>query len=69
MGTLWSYKTHFKTKLGVPVVAQWKQIRLGTVKFQVRSLTLLSGLRIWRCHELWCKSKTWLRSGVAVALA
>ena len=21
----------------------------------VRSLALLSGLRIWRCHELWCR--------------
>ena len=32
-------------------------------------LTLLSGLRVWRCHELWCRSKTRLGSCVAVALA
>ena len=35
---------------GVPVVAQQKQIQLGTVKLQVRSLDLLSGLRIWHCR-------------------
>ena len=37
----------------------------------------VSGLRIWLFHELrrsqlccelWCKSQTWLRSGVAVAV-
>ena len=26
----------------------------------------LSGLRIWCCHELWCRLQTWLRSVVAV---
>ena len=31
-------------------------------------LALLSGLRIRRCHELWCRSQIWLRSGVAVAV-
>ena len=25
---------------------------------QVQSLALLSGLRIWHCHELWCRSQT-----------
>ena len=29
---------------------------------------LLSGLRIWRCPELWCTSQTWLGSAVAVAV-
>ena len=28
----------------------------------------LSGLRIWHCRELWCRSQTWLGSGVAVAV-
>ena len=32
------------------------------------SLALLSVLRIWRCHRLWCRSQMWLRSDVAVAL-
>ena len=48
-------------------MAQWKRIRLGTVRLCVRSLALLSGLRIWSCHELWCKSQMHLGSGVAVA--
>ena len=25
------------------------------MRFQVRSMALLSGLRIWCCHELWCR--------------
>ena len=35
----------------------------------VRSLALLSGLRIWCCCELWCGSRTRLRSGVTVTMA
>ena len=54
--------------LGVPVVVQWEKSKLGTVRLWVLSLALLSGLRIWRCCELWCRSQTWLRSGVAVAV-
>ena len=34
---------------GVPVVAQWKQIWLASMRTQVRSLALLSGLGIWHC--------------------
>ena len=51
---------------GVPVVAQWKQIRLGTTRLQVLSFASVSELRIWR--ELWCRSQTQLGSGVAVAV-
>ena len=40
----------------------------GNMRLQVQSLAMLSGLRIRCCHELWCRSKTWLGSGVAVAL-
>ena len=36
---------------------------------RVSSLALIHGLKIWRCRELWCRSKTRLRSLVAVALA
>ena len=36
-------------------MVQQKQIQLGTMKLQVRTLALLRGLRIWRCHELWCR--------------
>ena len=53
---------------GVPIVAQQKRIQLGTMRLWVRSLALPSGLRIWHCHELWCRSQTQLRSGVAVAV-
>ena len=28
----------------------------------------LSGLRVWRCRELWCKSQIWLGSLIAVAV-
>ena len=34
--------------LGVPVVAQWKRIRLGPMRWRVRSLASLRGLRIRR---------------------
>ena len=36
---------------------------------QVPSLASLSGLRIGSCHELWCRSQTWLGSHAAVAVA
>ena len=34
----------------------------------VQSLALLSGLEIGLCHELWCRSQTWLESSVAIAV-
>ena len=34
-------------------MAQWLTNLLGTMWLQVQSLALLSGLRIWCCHELW----------------
>ena len=36
---------------------------------QVQSLDLLSGLSTLRRHELWYRSKTWLGSDIAVAVA
>ena len=48
----------------VPIVAQPKRIRLGTMRSWVRSLALLSGLRIWRCPELWCRSQMHFGYGV-----
>ena len=53
----------------VSIVAQQKWIRLGIMKLWVRSLALLSGLRIQNCHELWCRLYTQLGFGVAVAVA
>ena len=60
-----TFKIYF---LEIPVVAQQKQIRLGTMRLRVRSLASVSGLRIRHCRELWFRSKTRLRSGVAVAV-
>ena len=48
-------------------MVQWKQIRLGTMRLRVRSLALLSGLRIQYCCELWCRLQMLLRSVVAVS--
>ena len=42
---------------------------LVAMRMQVPSLASLSGLRIWHCHELWCRSQMRLGSGVAVAVA
>ena len=41
----------------VPVVVQWKRMQLGTMRLQVQSLASLTELRIWHCHELWCRSQ------------
>ena len=38
------------------------------MRIRVRSLASLSRLRIRHCRELWCRSQTWLGSGVAVAV-
>ena len=54
---------------------QQKQIRLGTMKFQVQSLALLCGLRIQHYQELSCYRELSCRwqmrvaSGIAVAVA
>jgi len=52
----------------VPAVVQQKRIRLGTMMLQLRSLSLLCGLRIWCCRELWCRSQTRLGFCIAVAV-
>ena len=64
---IWNKVIVFKTR-NAPVMVQQKQILLGTMRLQVQSLALLSGLRIWRCLELWCRSKTQLRPGDATAV-
>ena len=47
-------------------MAQWKRIRLVTMRIQIQSLALLSGLRIWHYHELWCRLQMQLKSCIAV---
>ena len=54
---------------GVPIVAQWKWIWLGTMRLRVQALASLSGLGIRRCCELWCGLQMQLRFGIAVAVA
>ena len=68
-GVEWSGDDHQKIpRKWVPILAQWKQIQLGTMSLWVWSLASLSRLRIWHCRELWCRSQMWLRSGIAVTL-
>ena len=38
------------------------------MRLRVQSLASISGLRIWCCCELWCRSQTQLGSCVAVAV-
>ena len=54
--------------VGIPVMAQRKQISLASMRTQLRSLASLSGLRIQHCCELWCRLQTQLGSGIAVAV-
>ena len=58
-----------KESPGVPMVVQWLMNQLVSMRTRVRSLAMLSGLRIQCCRDLWCRSQTWLRSGIAVAMA
>ena len=60
-------KITLKELSGVPVMARQKWIWLGTMRSRVQSLASLSGLRIQRCQELWCRLQTWLGSGVAMS--
>ena len=73
-----SSRSKIKTiKFGVPIMAQWKPIRLASMRSQIRSLALLIGLRIQCCHKLqckhchepWCGLQTWLESCNVVAVA
>ena len=45
-------------------MAQQKRILLASTRTRPDSV----GLGIWRNLELWCRSQTWLSSGVAVAV-
>ena len=58
-----------KRETGVPIVAQWKRLRWVSMRTQVGSLALVSGLRIWRCCELLWRWQARLGCGVAVAVA
>ena len=48
--------------------AEMNLSRNHEVASSIPGLTQLSGLRIWHCHELWCRSQMWPGSCVAVAV-
>jgi len=53
----------------VPVVAQCLTNPTGILEEPgVQSLASLSGLSIWNCHKLWCRSQMLFGSRVAVAV-
>ena len=58
------YKPHRSSRHG-SAVTNLTSILVG---MRVWSFVLLSGLSIWRCHELWCRSRMWLRSCIAMAM-
>ena len=62
-----SAREYRKLSQGIPIMPQWKQIWLASMRTQVKSLTSSSGLRIWHCRELWYRSQMRLGSRVAVA--
>ena len=51
---------------GVPILAQWKRIWLGSMRTHIRTLASLSGLRIWCCRELWSQMQLWYCCGCGV---
>ena len=61
-------KCIIKESVGVPVVAQQKQIWLASMRMQVWALALLSGLRIRCCCELWYRLQMQLGAGIAVVV-
>ena len=48
--------------------AEMTPTRKHEIVGSIPGLASLSGLRIQRRHELWCRSQPWLGSGVAVAV-
>ena len=59
------YKTE---KVEFPLWLSRLRNSLASMRTWVQSLALLSGLRIWYCHKLQCRSKMWLSSCIAVAV-
>ena len=59
---LWLFALSQMAEMGVPVVAQW------LTNLTRNHEASLSGLRIRRCREPWCRSQMQLGSGIAVAL-
>ena len=53
---------------GVPVMAQWLTNPTRNHEVGGSIPGLAQGLRIWHCHELWCRLQTQLGSCIAAAL-
>ena len=62
------YGQNKKKKLEFPLWLSRLRTWLVSMRMWSRSLASLSGLRIWNCHELQCRSQRQLGSGVAVAV-
>ena len=58
---------HSKMVLEFPLWLSRLKPQLVSMRMQVRSLALISGVRIQLCCELWCRSQMGLGSAVAVA--
>ena len=74
MALQWSELSHDQQRslyldLEFPLWLRALRTQLVSMRMQVLLLASLSGLRIRRCHELWCRSQMQLGSGVAVAVA
>ena len=54
--------------LEFPLWLSGLRTQLVSMRTKVWSLASISGLRIRRCHELWCRWQTQVRSGIAVAV-
>ena len=70
----WGRNPTLGSRVGTLNSRPWRSSCGGTVEMnltrnhEVRSLASLSGLRVWRCRELWCRSQMQLRSCMAVAV-
>ena len=48
--------------------SEGKEPDIVSVRIKGQFLASPSGLRIWPCRKLQCRSQMWLRSGVAVVV-
>ena len=53
---------HVHVHIGVPLWLRGLRTQLVSMRMQIRSLALLSALRLQCCCELQCRSQIWLRS-------
>ena len=57
-----------KTKLEFPLWLSRLRTWLVSMRMWVPSLASFSGLRIWYCHKLWCRSQMWLGFCIAMTV-